>query len=35
MLCVAINVLCSHHPMVTVTARSCDAVSEVFVGLVM
>jgi len=35
MLGVAINVLCSHHPMVTVTPRNCEAVYEVFVGLIM
>ena len=35
MLGVTINVLCSHHPMVTVTPRNNDTVCEVFVGLLM
>ena len=35
MLGVTINVLCSHHPTVTVTPRFCDTVYEMFVGLIM
>ena len=35
MLGVTIHVICSHQPTVTVTPRSCDAVCEVFVGLIL
>ena len=35
MVSVKINVLCSHHPMLSVTPRNCSANYEVFVGLIM
>ena len=35
MLSVKINVLSSHHPIFSVTPGNCNAVCEVFVGLIM